>query len=642
MSEPESNLLHFAFGSPQRFIAQARRTRDLWAGSYLLSWLCGRAMSALETRVPGVEFLMPDVTNDALYIQIHDPNDSIEPADLEAHLGSLPTRFSVILPDEADPEECGRCCQEAVDKAWMQVVDAVKGIVSNSKWEDTQDEIWQRQTTGFWPCHWVAGGDPGSMDRRKRLGSPLPPGESGLKCTVCGERQELSGEAQRPREAGNWWKKIRTSQEIHDLDLRPNERLCAICLVKRLFPKVAERAIGWRVPEFYPSTAYVAAIDWLSRTLELADAHESVEEALRRLIKAVPDRIVAREEARNWAPIRSIRAKLEHLPDDLRPIQAISGSVFFEEGLRSDDLELSDRDGAIQALKALQKAVEKSSPGGEERSRATPFYAMLMMDGDGMGELFATYPLERQRALAQALARFNQRVPEIVRSHDGWLIYAAGEDVFALLPVSRAIQCARAIRWAYRLALLENASFVPDALATISAAINFAHMNSALGTIVSDTHNSLLDGAAKDEAGRDAIACRIWKRGGPILTWAQPWDLCSSGRLAETAREIFARGGYSSGFFYKLEGLFRMHQGNGGSFDDPQLRDLLVAEYLANRELEEKACDPDTAIRYVDQLMALCRQWQREITKEGAAFFRPGGFSDSGALLVRFLHQKEV
>lgn len=42
-----TRILHFTLGPVQGFIADARRTRDLWAGSFLLSWLTGQAMAAL-------------------------------------------------------------------------------------------------------------------------------------------------------------------------------------------------------------------------------------------------------------------------------------------------------------------------------------------------------------------------------------------------------------------------------------------------------------------------------------------------------------------------------------------------------------------------------------------------------------------
>lgn len=44
-----SSLLKFQIGPVQDFIAQARSTRDLWSGSYLLSWLVAAGIRKLKT-----------------------------------------------------------------------------------------------------------------------------------------------------------------------------------------------------------------------------------------------------------------------------------------------------------------------------------------------------------------------------------------------------------------------------------------------------------------------------------------------------------------------------------------------------------------------------------------------------------------
>ena len=43
----EHRVFHFTLGPVQGFVSQARRTRDLWAGSFLLSYLSGHAMKAI-------------------------------------------------------------------------------------------------------------------------------------------------------------------------------------------------------------------------------------------------------------------------------------------------------------------------------------------------------------------------------------------------------------------------------------------------------------------------------------------------------------------------------------------------------------------------------------------------------------------
>lgn len=52
-------IFHFTIGPVQGFVAQARRTRDLWAGSFLLSWLAGQAMAAVFNQGGTITF--PDV-----------------------------------------------------------------------------------------------------------------------------------------------------------------------------------------------------------------------------------------------------------------------------------------------------------------------------------------------------------------------------------------------------------------------------------------------------------------------------------------------------------------------------------------------------------------------------------------------------
>lgn len=57
MSEPQ--YLHFMIGPVQEFISQARRTRDFWAGSFLLSWLSGVAVrEALKQENVEIIFLL--------------------------------------------------------------------------------------------------------------------------------------------------------------------------------------------------------------------------------------------------------------------------------------------------------------------------------------------------------------------------------------------------------------------------------------------------------------------------------------------------------------------------------------------------------------------------------------------------------
>ena len=57
LAQPTSALLKFQIGPVQDFIAAARSTRDLWSGSYLLSWLVAAGIRKLKE--VGGELIFP-------------------------------------------------------------------------------------------------------------------------------------------------------------------------------------------------------------------------------------------------------------------------------------------------------------------------------------------------------------------------------------------------------------------------------------------------------------------------------------------------------------------------------------------------------------------------------------------------------
>ncbi|MBE3575411.1 MAG: hypothetical protein IMW99_08205 [Firmicutes bacterium] len=63
-------MLQFAFGPVQSFVSQARTTRDLWAGSYLLSYLAGTAMTAALRTSQKIHLVTPS-PDDPLLRALH-------------------------------------------------------------------------------------------------------------------------------------------------------------------------------------------------------------------------------------------------------------------------------------------------------------------------------------------------------------------------------------------------------------------------------------------------------------------------------------------------------------------------------------------------------------------------------------------
>ncbi|MDH3348453.1 MAG: type III-B CRISPR-associated protein Cas10/Cmr2 [Desulfobulbaceae bacterium] len=634
--------IQFSFGPVQGFIAQARRTRDLWAGSYLLSWLAGKAMAGVIRE--GGAIMMPDVSNDQLLKAIMLEGKDISSKHPACYLGSLPTRFTAEVPTGFKYEQCTK----TIKGSWLSITNAVKNLLN--KHIEINDKLWTRQTENFWECNWVIGEDPSLLDQRKNFRIPVKLDEPGEKCTVCGERQELSCKPNSNRTVINdWWKNnihpLAKKDVIHGLDIRQNERLCAVCITKRLFPHVSLEVMGWQVPSNYQSTAYMSAIDWLKNMLRLsAKKDNEVEKCANAFFSLIDSRILQKAEYKTI--IKGVEEAVAGSPIKSRgsvTFADLDGTVFYASSYNKNELELTQPKDTLRALTSLQKAIRKCDPAHGEPS---PFYALLLMDGDSMGKLIKHADEEQRMNISKALAEFTGQVNGIVHNMDGRLIYAGGDDVFALLPVDNALECARLCKIVYGKAFNDYASFIPqDKPATISAAIQYAHMTTPLSAVVHDAH-SLLSDVAKARCGRNALACRVWKRGGPILTWSAPWDKIAGGMLVDRVKEAFSNkegdpDKFSSKFFYKLREFFE----TVSSFDEEQVRDLLIAEYLANREHvwdgdlteDEKR---DIVASRMDKLLQLCRVWK--VDQYGKLSGKPYELDEAGPLLVRFLVQKEV
>lgn len=644
--------LHFSFGPVQDFIAQARRTRDLWAGSYLLSYLSGHAMLAVEASRGKVVF--PPVNGDSLLTAL----SSGSPSEMARQVGSLPNRFKASVPQSFDAVRC----REAIEMAWKAVADVVWQKIGRPS-----DSIWMRQIGHVWEYYWVFDEDGSALDQRKNLRTRFLPVEKGEKCTVCGERQEISGKGmgthQSRQEMRDWWDQLRTARRISKLDLRENERLCAVCLTKRLFPhvfdkvKVDGKVIGWCVPQGFPSTSYMAAVDWIIRVLEECKGTNGskVNKAVFNFVEAARAAGVGCSEI--TTRIQGVSDGLKHsgLQDDAKLFVDLDGAAFFESSIRNaDEFPLTgDRVRLIEALKILQCTLpdKKGLP-----SEATPFYGLLLMDGDDMSSLLheVSNKDEGEEAISKALAKFTRKVPDIFKVNNGRLIYAGGDDVFALMPLDKALTCAATLRHAYQEAFGQEAPFIPQVKATLSGAIVYTHIHTALSTVVRDAHLLLRD-VAKNQTGRDSIVCRVWKRGGPVLTWSLPWRFVLGGGGSTLVDEIKQQfqddsadpGRFSSKFFYKIRDLFEVLEPSGGVPVAPAVaRPLLAAEYLANRELAWPAnCTVQQkrqiAEARVEKLLVLCREQRRKL--DGIAeMFVSGCVRPDGALLVRFLSQKEV
>src|SRR5262249_15183835 len=114
-----AHLLAIAVGPVQEFIAAARRTRDLWFGSHLLSEI-----------------------SRAVAVEVGTTARLIFPADTQAD-----NVANVILAElaDADPQTVAASARKAAQARWLQFADAVfranGGVIREDIWEDQVDDV---------------------------------------------------------------------------------------------------------------------------------------------------------------------------------------------------------------------------------------------------------------------------------------------------------------------------------------------------------------------------------------------------------------------------------------------------------------------------------------------------------------------
>ena len=550
--------IDFSIGPVQRFIARSRRTRDLWGSSYLLAFLSAHAMRGMKEA--GGEVTRPAVETDDLFLWVSGRREG-DPPDI----GSLPNHF-VVEVERGDAGNVARAGVRAMHEAWQGVCDAVweKFVAQAAVVGRGTKEIWQRQTDAFWEVAWTAG-PMGGQSRNRRDELPLlvrrkqwrnqdRPSEPGDKCTVMPDLQELSGFVQaagRSETDGQkkFWSDLR--DRVGLLNLRQNERLSAIALIKRLFPLVSKSALGWKLETtHWRSTVAVAATPWV-RKAAIAAARQA--EAYAERVQAVAPESLGPPRVPGRLPHTRLLSQLDANWLHLDCVRDERRCPMSSEDSRS---EVHD------ALQVLQRVPTDSGALG------TPpkFYALVLADGDRLGRLVGKLGGE---TVGPALSHFTTEVRTIVREYDGVTVYAGGDDVMAMLPSESALRCAQALSQAYRSAF--RGSFGADRstiAATLSAAVVFAHIRYPLGRVIETAHQ-LLDDVAKDANGRDSLVATVLKPSGKNCEWVTTWSRRPRGadgspstadvpaidqlyRLKEHLGDPVGEPGISSGLLYRI------------------------------------------------------------------------------------------
>lgn len=472
------HLLRVAVGPVQDFIRQARRTRDLWFGSHLLSELARAGAKALAER--GAELVFPPLDRDDPELE---PCNGVFRAD-DTPVAPLANELLAVLPEGADPAQTARWVREAIFQRWRGIAAEVKRECAKLLAEDI-DRVWQEQieTAPEFLASWAPLADD-YADTRRRLGRAIA-GRKRLR--DFGQwRHDRRGAPKSSLDGGrvSVLAELRPKDLVRRYRIAPGEQLDAVGLVKR----------AGGDPERFPSIVTVALAAWI------AEADEAARDELARL----------RERARELA-----------LPRLNRPDLARTKAFPFEAGVllesrvapTFEELEIpADPEAFVRhELRPLYRKLFEPAP----------YVACLVADGDRMGKaLDGLDSPKAHRRFSKAMAEFAGGARKVVeKNHLGSLVYAGGDDVLAFLPVSEAVACADVLRRAFA----ETAGKAMGSGAsppTLSVGIGIGHVMEAMGDLLELGRNA--EKLAKTK--RNALAILLDKRSGGSRSWIASWD----------------------------------------------------------------------------------------------------------------------
>lgn len=490
-----SYLLIISIGPVQEFIASARRSRDLWFGSWLLSELSKAAAHRVVTEQAGdlncLIFPRPETNDDLkedsafnvvnkIVALIDKPPDQVGGAAFE----SLIARLRGVR-DKAFSEIKDKAKYFHRAAAEMQVDDFIEYFWAAAKLDDPNDET--QYSEARYIAESLLAARKATRNFKQVLRQPVGWAANVPKSSLDGLRESVIDEGA--------YDALGAPALRQQYGVRKGERLCGVGLLKRHGNRSGDGG--------FFSTSHVAALPLLTRLTDQQAVTDYVCE-LTALRGVIDEReLVGRVPARAAHPV----------------FRQYDGHLLFE-GRLSEFFEGTDLDGARKSLERfLSRALNGEQP--------TPYYALLLADGDRMGKAIDEQrDIDHHRKLSEQLTRFATSVRHIVENdHQGSLVYSGGDDVLAFIPLHTGLQCARQLAQRFQADLsqfrLSEADDEGNPLSpTLSVGIAISHHLEPLSDALQLARQA--ERFAKD-AGRNAFAITLSKRSGVDRTVKGRW-----------------------------------------------------------------------------------------------------------------------
>ncbi|MCX7874629.1 MAG: type III-B CRISPR-associated protein Cas10/Cmr2 [Melioribacteraceae bacterium] len=486
-------LFLFTISPVQSFIAQARKTKDLFSGSKILSDLIGYAIEEAK------------------------PTELIFPM---KGLDSYPNRFIAVIEKDNDTD-----MKKFGDDLKIKVIEKFEeysslsimntNVVVNKLPNNFRDQIKKHLS-----IQWVAIPYQSEKYNEQFLEIESLLGavknvrefeqleEIGRKCSICGERNAIFYYGKKH----NYYQS--DAVEVKNLELQDGEGLCAVCYTKRFYQD-----------KHFPSTAEIALLDSVKKLRP-----KEIFEDYKNLFKGYFDYQLLFEEN-------------------------LTKKYFEKQSIPQNLLEQ-----AKNKFIGIKKAFK------ENNMKFTPYFSVIMFDGDSMGKwlsgayLNSTVELKKfHNKLTESLGKFAEETKNIVTSDKGKVVYAGGEDFLAFINLNYLFDILNQLRKKFDEIVNQGISefIIENVNLTFSAGIAITHYKMPLSEVLSWVRKLEKDAKNIDD-DKNAFAIAVMKHSGEINKTILKWGDKNNENLDAIAQLTYdlANEIFSKSFINKLSSEF--------------------------------------------------------------------------------------
>jgi len=328
-------------------------------------------------------------------------------------------------------------------------------------------------------------------------------------CDVCGKRVILGATKDDFKNS--------ITKKYEDSEKNKKDRLCAFCYAKRYYlEKEKMKEAESKNERERKSVADVALAIYLQRENKNGEKYEE-------LIKR-----------------KFIENDLEYLFN--KDIEY----VYIEElnGYIKDLEEESDNDK--EKIEKVKKLIDSLKKLYDEIGYPPVYYAIVIMDGDSMGEKISkAFKENKIKIITEKLSEFSKEVKRIVEKHSGISVYSGGDDVLALFPLETALEGYTKIAKEFK-KRMKNTGYN----FTASAGLVISHYKIPLSYVLQEARSA--ESKAKKVDGKDAVCIKYIKHSfSSAEALIKNKHLC----LFEELIDFLSDEDFPFGFIYQLQEL---------------------------------------------------------------------------------------